>query len=172
MSTTSVLVGDVSTTPARSLSTIFAARSLLAMGEIFISGWEYALLGENPYQSGWNPWPFSLHHPPLPFLATLEFLEVSKLTNEPIHDQLYWLPIPTKIPAYCPNFEGKFGEDPHAHFMTYHLWCSSNSWVDYSIRIRIFPRTLTGVANKWYIELPWGVFFNFNILAMAFLTHF
>lgn len=56
--------------------------------------------------------------------------------------------------------------------MTYHLWCSSNSWVDDSIRLRLFQRTLTGAATKWYIELSRGIFQDFNSLAMAFLTHF
>jgi len=56
--------------------------------------------------------------------------------------------------------------------MTYHLWCSSNSWLDYSIRLRLFQRNLTGFAAKWYIELARGSFQDFNSLAMAFLTHF
>ena len=56
--------------------------------------------------------------------------------------------------------------------MTYHIWCSSNSWVDDSIRLRLFQRTLTGTAAKWYIELPCGIFQDFNTLSMAFLTHF
>ena len=56
--------------------------------------------------------------------------------------------------------------------MTYHLWCSSNSWVDDSIRILLFLRTLTGVAAKWYIELSHGIFQDFNSLAIKFLTDF
>ena len=56
--------------------------------------------------------------------------------------------------------------------MTYHLWCSSNSWVDDSIHLRLFQRTLTGAATKWYIELSRGIFQDFNTLSMAFLTHF
>jgi len=108
----------------------------------------------------------------LPFLATLELPDVSKLTNDPILHNPYWPPVPTKVPGDCPKFEGKAGEDPQAHVMTYHLWCSSNSWVDDSIRLRLFQRMLTGVATKWYIELPRGIFQDFNTLAMAFLTHF
>ena len=46
---------------------------------------------------------------------------------------LYWPQVPTKIPGDCPKFDGKAGEDPQAHVMTYHLWCSSNSWLDDSI---------------------------------------
>lgn len=56
--------------------------------------------------------------------------------------------------------------------MTYRLWCSSNSWLDDSIWLHLFQRTLTGFAVKWYIELNRGSFQDFNSLAMAFLTHF
>jgi hypothetical protein len=44
--------------------------------------------------------------------------------------------------------------------------------MDDSIRLRLFQRTLTGAAAKWYIELPRGFFSDFNTLAMAFLTHY
>jgi hypothetical protein len=44
--------------------------------------------------------------------------------------------------------------------------------MDDSIRLRLFQRTLTGAAAKWYIELPWRFFSDFNTLAMAFLTHY
>ena len=111
-------------------------------------------------------------NPQLPFLVTLELPDVSKLTNDPILHNPYWPPVPTKIPGYCPKFDGKAGEDPQAHVMTYHLWCSSNSWLDDSIRLRLFQRTLTSSAAKWYIELNRGTFQDFNSLAMAFLTHF
>jgi hypothetical protein len=44
--------------------------------------------------------------------------------------------------------------------------------MDDSIRLRLFQRTLIGSTAKWYIELPRGFFFDFNTLAMAFLTHY
>ena len=56
--------------------------------------------------------------------------------------------------------------------MTYHLWCSSNSWVDDSIHLHLFQRTLTSAAAKCYIELPRGAYQDLKSLAMAFLTHF
>lgn len=56
--------------------------------------------------------------------------------------------------------------------MTYHLWCSSNSLMDDSIRLHLFQCTLTGSATKWYIELPHGSFVDFGNLALAFLTNF
>lgn len=111
-------------------------------------------------------------NPQLPFLATLELPDVSKLKNDPILHDPQWPPVPTKIPSDCPKFDGKAGEDPQAHVMMYHLWSSSNSWLDDSIRLRLFQRTLTGSAAKWYIELSRASFHDFNSLAMAFLNHF
>jgi len=111
-------------------------------------------------------------NPQLSLLATLELLDVSKLTNDPILHNLYWPPVPTKIPGDCPKFDGKAGEDPQAHVMTYHLWCSSNSWLDDSIWLCLFQWTLVGSTAKWYIELARRSFQHFNSLVMAFLTHF
>jgi len=111
-------------------------------------------------------------NPQLPFLVMLELPDVSKLMNDPILHNPYWPPVPTKIPGDCPKFDGKAGEDPQAHVMTYNLWRSSNSWLDDSIWLRLFQRSLTGSAAKWYIELSRGSFQDFNSLEMAFLTHF
>lgn len=108
----------------------------------------------------------------LPFLATLEFPDLLHLTNDPILHSWYWPLVPSKIPSDCPKFYGKDKEDPQAHVMTYHLWCSSNSYVDDSIRLRLFQRTLMGAATEWYIELPQSTFHDFHSLAMAFLMHF
>lgn len=44
--------------------------------------------------------------------------------------------------------------------------------MDASIRLRLFQRTLTCVAAKWYIELPYNSFDNFERLAITFLNHF
>jgi len=64
------------------------------------------------------------------------------------------------------------GEDPNNHSMTFHLWCSSKSLMDESIRLHHFQHTLVGLASKWYIELPRGLFNDFNTLTMDFLTHY
>ena len=80
--------------------------------------------------------------------------------------------VPNKIPSDIPMFEGKAGEDPSEHVTTFHLWCSSNSLHDDSIRLRLFQGTLTGPIAKWYIELPRGEFILFDDLAMTFLNHF
>jgi hypothetical protein len=108
----------------------------------------------------------------LPFLSTLDLLDLSRILNDPIHHSPQWPVISAKLPSNIPKFDGKVGEDPNNHVMTFHLWCSSNSLMDDSIRLRLFQRTLIGSAAKWYIELPRGFFSDFNTLAMAFLTHY
>jgi hypothetical protein len=108
----------------------------------------------------------------LPFLATLDFPYLSRILNDPIRHSPQWPAIPAKLPSDIPKFDGKPGEDPNNHAMTFHLWCSSNSLMDDSIRLRLFQRTLTGSTAKWYIELPRGFFSDFNTLAMDFLTHY
>jgi hypothetical protein len=90
----------------------------------------------------------------LPFLATLDFPDLSRILNDPICHSPQWPAIPAKLPLDIPKFDGKAGEDPNNHVMNFHLWCSSNSLMDDSIRLRLFQRTLTGSAAKWYIELP------------------
>ena len=110
--------------------------------------------------------------PKISFLATLNFPDLSKLMNEPVRHDLSWPPVPTKLPSDILKFEGKFGEDPGAHATTFHLWCSSNFLNEDSVRLRLFQRTLTSTAAKWYIELPSAVFSSFWDLASAFLSHF
>jgi hypothetical protein len=108
----------------------------------------------------------------LPFLVTLDLPKLSRLTNDPISHSPVWLVIPAKLPSDIPKFDGNPGEDPNNHVMTFHLWCSSNSLMDDSIRFRLFQRTLTSSTTKWYIELPHASFHDFNSLAMSFLKHF
>jgi hypothetical protein len=108
----------------------------------------------------------------LPFLATLDLPDLSRLTNDPILHSPFWPVIPAKLPSDIPKFDSKPGEDPNNHVMTFHLWCSSNSLMDDSIWLRLFQRTLTGSTTKWYIELQRDTFQDFNSLAMDFLTHF
>ena len=99
-------------------------------------------------------------------------LDLSKLTNDLICYSPGWPLVPTKLTSDIPKFEGKNGEDPADHITTFHLWCSSNSLIDDSIRLRLFQRTLTGNAAKWYIELAGGSFATFGDLATTFLNHF
>ena len=80
--------------------------------------------------------------------------------------------MPTKLPSDIPKFEGKAGECPQNHIMTFHLWCSSNIIIDDLIRLRLFQRTLTGVVAKWYIELPQAKYPDFNSSAFMVLQYF
>ena len=108
----------------------------------------------------------------LPFLETLDFPDLSKLINDPIRHYPSWPPIPIKLPLDIPKLDGKQGEDPQNHVMTFHLWCSSNSLMDDSVWLRLFQRTLTDTAVKWYIELPQHLFVDFGSLETVFLMHF
>ena len=108
----------------------------------------------------------------LPFLSTLELSDLSKLTKNPIMHHPTWPPIPVNIPTDILKFEGKMADDLASHITNYHLWCVSNSMLDDSIKLHLFPHTLTGNAIKWFIELPTSSFRDFGSLAMAFLTHF
>jgi len=119
-----------------------------------------------------SPWSKSGAPNNLPFLATLDIPDLYKLTNNPIFHSLQWPLIPHKIPIDIPKFNGKQGEDPGTPITTYHLWSVSNSIVDDSVQLQIFPRTLTGNVAKWYIELPRASVNTFDNLAMEFLNHF
>jgi hypothetical protein len=106
------------------------------------------------------------------FLATLDLLDLSSILNDLILHSPYWSVIHAKLPSDIPKFDGRSGEDPNNHIMTFHLWCSCNSLMDDSIRLHLFQQTLMGSEAKWYIELPQVFFTNFNTLAMDFLTHY
>ena len=92
--------------------------------------------------------------------------------NDPMKHDATWPPVPTKLPLDIPKFEGKVGKDPWAHITTFHLWCASNSLNNDTLQLRLFQRTLTSAATKWYIELPSAAFGSFWDLANVFLNHF
>jgi hypothetical protein len=86
--------------------------------------------------------PQSHHHPhvnrQLPFLATLDLLDLSRILNDLIHHSPQWPMIPAKLPSEIPKFDGKPRQDSNNHVMNFHLWCSSNSLMDDSIRLCLF----------------------------------
>ena len=86
------------------------------------------------YQGAWQ----RLVQPRLPFFTTLNLPDLSRLMNDPVSHDPAWMAIPKKLPSNIPKFEGKPGEDPSEHVTTFHLWCSSNSLHDDSIRLRLF----------------------------------
>jgi hypothetical protein len=93
--------------------------------------------------AGTNPPP---NHP-MPYFASLNILDLNKLTNDPILHDPTWPNMPTKLPLDIPKFEGKLWEDPANHVMTFHLWFSSNNIMDDSICLILFQRTLTGPSQ-------------------------
>ena len=107
----------------------------------------------------------------LPFLATLNILYLTKLTIDWVLHNPIWPPCPTKLPSYIHKFEGEIKEDPTNHVMTFHIWCSLNYLMDYSISFLLFQMTLTMVASKRYIDLPQTSFQNFNVITMDFLKN-
>ena len=110
--------------------------------------------------------------PHIILVSNLPFMAHLNLTHDPIHHQKFWPPMPTKLPSDIPKFEWKAGECRQNHIMTFHLWCSSNNIVDYSIRIRLFQCTLTSAIAKCYIELSQAKYPYFNSLAFMFLQYF
>jgi hypothetical protein len=90
----------------------------------------------------------------LPFLATLDLPDLSRILNDPILHSPHWPVILSKLSFDIPKFDDRPREDPNNHVMNFHLWCSSNSLMDNSIQLRLFQLTLMGSVKKWYIELP------------------
>jgi hypothetical protein len=86
-------------------------------------------------QNPGSSFPLTPPQPRLPFLETLHFPDLSRLLNDPICHDPHWPPMPTKFPSDIPKFEGNPGEDPGDHVTTFHLWCSSNSLNDDSIKL-------------------------------------
>jgi hypothetical protein len=62
-----------------------------------------------------------MSQPHLPFLATLNLPDLSKLMNDLVIHDPTWSLIPTKLPSNIPKFEGKNGEDPGDHVTAFHL---------------------------------------------------
>ena len=73
----------------------------------------------------------------LPFLATFDLAFFSKLINDPIQHDPFWPTILVKLPSCIPNFDGKQAKAPKNNVITFHLWCSSNSMMDDSIRLSL-----------------------------------
>jgi hypothetical protein len=110
--------------------------------------------------------------PQIPYLASLNIPNLTNLTNDPILHDPTWPKIPTKLPLDIPKFEGKVGDDPTNHIMTFHLWFSSRKIMNESVRLILFQRMLTGPSAKWYVEEKSGSHVTFESLAKEFLTFF
>ena len=81
-------------------------------------GKNHPLWGQNHYQQGWAPLVRPAYRPPmhfntqLSFLATLELLDVSPLTNDPMLHSSYLPLVLSKILIDSPKLVGKEKEDP------------------------------------------------------------
>lgn len=94
---------------------------------------------------GYHPFDFNQQ---LPSIATPKFLDLTRLTNDPIAHPPWWSIIHTKLPSNIPKFNGNPREDASTHVMMYHLWCSSNSLNDDSIRLCLFKHNFTSTRAK------------------------
>lgn len=106
------------------------------------------------------------------FQAKLNLSDLTKMMNDLVKHLPTWLAVPTKLPLNILKFERKAGEDPSNHVMLFHLCCSSNSLMDYSIRLRLFHWTLICLGAKRYIELPPSSFVDFGSLMITLLNPF
>ena len=59
------------------------------------------------YQGAWH----RPAQPRLPFLATLNLPNLSRLMSDPVSHDPAWTTVPTKLPSDIPKFEGKPRED-------------------------------------------------------------
>jgi hypothetical protein len=108
----------------------------------------------------------------MPYLASLNIPNLSKIMNYVIFHDPTWPNMPTKLPLDIQKFEGKLGEDPANHVMNFHLWFSSNNIMDESIHLRLFQRPLTGPSTEWYVDEKSGSHVTFESLAKEFLAFF
>ena len=74
----------------------------------------YGNMGESPSNPQTGTFSATVR-PKLPFLETLNFLDLSKITNDLVRHNSSWPPIPTKLPSDIPKFKGKVGDDPGVH---------------------------------------------------------
>ena len=86
----------------------------------------------------WNELKMKKTNTNLTFIAILNLPDLAKMTNDPIDHDPTWTTIPSKLPLDIPMFEGKQGDDPTKHVMSFHLWCSSNNIVEESVRLCLF----------------------------------
>jgi hypothetical protein len=129
-------------------------------------------ISSQPSSQGNNPQPqhtMAGTPPSMPYLESLKIPYLTKLMNDPILHDPTWPNMPTKLPFDIPKFEGKMCEDPANHIMSFHLWCSSNNIMEYSICLILFQRTLTGPSAKWYVDEKLGSHVTFGIIGKILL---
>lgn len=110
--------------------------------------------------------------PMLPFMVGLSLLYLNELVNDPIHHDVGWSSMLTKLPSHIPKVEGIDGEDPTNHVWSFHMWCFSNSITNDSIRLWLFQCMLTGDATKLYVDEHSTSHSIFMMLYKSFLSYF
>ena len=84
----------------------------------------------------------------------MDFPDLSKFINDPIlHDPLCPA-IPVKLLSDIPKFDKKQGEYPKKHVMTFHLWCSSKSFIDDSIHFTTLLENVDWYNRKMVYQTP------------------
>jgi len=82
------------------------------------------------------------------------------------------LDIPTKLPSHIPKFENNIQEDPKNTFSSFHMWYSSNSFIEDNICLRRFQHMLTGATAQSYVDQQHASNSTFVILPKYFLSYF
>jgi hypothetical protein len=105
-------------------------------------------------------------------MASLNIIDLTKLTNDHILHDATWSNMLTKLPLDTPMFDGKPSKDRANHVMIFYLWCASKNITNNSICLQLFQRTLTGHSAKWYMEEKARSHATFTSLAKDFLAFF
>lgn len=114
--------------------------------------------------------PFSNNY--LSSLATTKFPNLLRLSNDPILKKPFLVDCSYHDTYRYPKLWWWNWWGPIVNITTYHLWCVSNSLLDDSIFILLFPHTLANNTLKWFINFSTTSFNSFTTLVMSFLTHF
>lgn len=80
--------------------------------------------------------------------------------------------MPNTLPSNIPKFEGNPREDHINYVRSFHMWHSSNSIIEDTIRLRLFQCMPTRDVAKWYVDKPESTHSNFVTLAKYFFTYF
>jgi hypothetical protein len=112
------------------------------------------------------------NQPTFPYMVGLNLQDLKKLINDHIWHHATWPTMPTKLLSDIPIFDSRAREDPSNHIVSFHLWCSSNSIMEESIRLMLFQCTLTVSTMKWYIDKPTHSHATFESITKVFLALF
>jgi hypothetical protein len=110
--------------------------------------------------------------PHMPYLASLNISDLTKLTNDPILHNPTWPAMPTKLPSDILKFEGKAGDDPANHIMTFSPMVFFEQHHGRVHPIEVISMYTHYPSAKWYVEERSGSHTTFESLAKSFLIFF